>query len=1324
MPPDTPSPADTDRLFETFRATRSSQEMLMLAAAVPDADLDALEAVVESRLTAAEGDEAAALRQRLDSLRRLRAEQAETIQQMRDMSPDERLLLAFTSARSTADIMRLVAGTPDDDLDRLEAAAGEKLAAVAGDERNALQQRLDDLRRWRAAERDARRVLAALGDEGSRALADRLVAWIRTPDWAASEAFLREHAADLLSDAGAAAMTLLHMRNAGDETVEIHARLLAACREHGIEAAYAQLRREQAMQRRLEQLAASPLGQAVMAFINADDAAAAALLASRDLLTSADARDALELLREAARQQGDAAAVERIAARLALVQAARLARYAPPHVPGTSEVPGTWGRETGQLQTLEGRIEGVKYLVLSAGNCAIGDNAITINNFGVVPLQWRKPQEFQRNLTERAVGRREELADLRRALENGSAAVVGKGVMRERGTSGALLGEPGVGKSTLAALYAEAYADDYPGGVLWLQLTPDMTTPESVGPELSRIAAYAYNLDLQAWRMFVAAQQLPGADPLAVLKQAQLTPEIVRGLLSGHGRLLVVADNVWEPAIVEPIRKALPIDAHLLVTTRDERVAIAVGRRMALDVLTEADALALIAQILPDLPPDLAERLSRAVGRHPLALEITAGDLAVHGPDEWAGLVARIEADIRQGLSLDGVPLPDDIARERRLEAVLRYSYDALGRAPDGPALQRRFRALGCLAFEADFAADAAAALWEEDPETARTHLDIFAARSLLRRRPNGRWQQHGILRGFALRLQSAAERERWPERHARHYLAAMQAADAAGRYYTMAPDLPNLRAAFAWAAQESLELAQSLLSACADLLRSQNLGAEYLAWAERVLARARQAGSPADIGAALLSHGNALQAAATVVIGEDRGARLRQALAAYDEALAKLRDVPLDYAQTQNNRAVLLSDLASLPGEDRGARLRQALAAYDEALALRRDVPLAYAQTQNNRALLLHDLASLPGEDRGVRLRQALAAYDEALALRRDVPLDYAQTQNNRAVLLRDLASLPGEDRGARLRQALAAAADAVRLFEAYQHVQYLEIGRSVLASVVVALGAGEFAAAWPDLFPDTDPPRLTPQELLLALAQAEDIASNEAFMERIQADPRFRARVGELIALAQGSQPDAAADDPLAAGLAALLAADSDQALAQALSDHPILAEPQALFALAGLVDQALQAQQGEAVARLTALLVALLYSYNRAHAEQIDVAAHAAVIDLCERLIPLAGQIHADLATAVRQQAGWACNTLGNHYADQVKDLEQAVAAYTRGLGFDPTNAMLLRNRAGVHLDRRDWAAAKADIEAATALEPGALRLTELSDRLQEMRGGQDA
>ena len=127
---------------------------------------------------------------------------------------------------------------------------------------------------------------------------------------------------------------------------------------------------------------------------------------------------------------------------------------------------------------------------------------------------------------------------------------------------------------------------------------------------------------------------------------------------------------------------------------------------------------------------------------------------------------------------------------------------------------------------------------------------------------------------------------------------------------------------------------------------------------------------------------------------------------------------------------------------------------------------------------------------------------------------------------------------------------------------------------------------------------------------------------------------------------------------------------------------------------------------------LLVVLLNGYNDAHSEQIDLEQHRAVIDLCERLIPLAEQLDDRLAAEVRRQAGWACNTLGNHYADAVKELDQAVAAYTRGLAFDPRNAMLLRNRAGVHLDRRDAAAAQTDIEAAAALEPDAPRLAELA------------
>jgi tetratricopeptide (TPR) repeat protein len=184
-------------------------------------------------------------------------------------------------------------------------------------------------------------------------------------------------------------------------------------------------------------------------------------------------------------------------------------------------------------------------------------------------------------------------------------------------------------------------------------------------------------------------------------------------------------------------------------------------------------------------------------------------------------------------------------------------------------------------------------------------------------------------------------------------------------------------------------------------------------------------------------------------------------------------------------------------------------------------------------------------------------------------------------------------------------------------------------------------------------------------------------------------------------------------------LLRIDSDQALVQTLHDHPILAEAEALFALAGLINEALTQQQNETVARLVLFLALLPAQYNHAHSEQIDLETHQAVIDLFDQVIPLAEQIDAGLAAMLRQQAGWACNTLGNHFAadGDDKDLGQAVAAYTRGLALDPANAMLLRNRAGVHLDRQDRTAAQADIEAAAALEPDAPRLADLRAALDQ-------
>ncbi len=675
-----------------------------------------------------------------------------------------------------------------------------------------------------------------------------------------------------------------------------------------------------------------PIMQAVIELIQTEDEAAAQQLldAKGSLLLTMDARNHLEEVLNLAKQQQNEALRTRVEVRLTLWHAMRSGSQ-----PETEQTPLAMpGEQLSLEQPRQLEQQSSKYTIIEASHCAIGDNAQTLNilNVGRVPLEWKTPHQFRTDLSERAVGRVAELDELDAKLQGtASAAVVGKGASRSQ--SGAVRGLPGVGKSTLAALYAEHYQDRYPGGVIWLQLGPSYTTPESVGPVISELAAFAYSGDVQAYQALSLAQSATSSEQiLSGLRNALFKPEAVRLLLSGRGPLLVVADDVWDRSLLAPIRAALPPDASLLVTTRDSRIANGVGNALELDVLSEPDALAMISRALPDMDPALANELALTVGHHPLALEIALGDLAEQDPEDWAECIAEMGRRVTSGESLDFLPLSDDIDRTQRLVAVLRYSYDALEHRPGGKLLQQHFRTLGTFAPEAEFATDAVTALWESDNKAAKDHLQVFRARSLMSGKV-GRWHQHSILRGYALHLQGHEERLRWAERHASHYLARMREADDAQRYYIMAPELPNLRHAFDWAVQEGLEMAQDLVGNSADLLRSQNLGAEYLAWAERVLDRSKAIGGNSDIGQALTTLGNALQAASTLAFGEDRAARLREALAAYDEALERRRDVPLAYATTQNNRANLLSDLASLPGEDRAARLRQALILAIEAV-------------------------------------------------------------------------------------------------------------------------------------------------------------------------------------------------------------------------------------------------------------------------------------------------------------------------------------------------------------------------------------------------------
>ncbi len=525
--------------------------------------------------------------------------------------------------------------------------------------------------------------------------------------------------------------------------------------------------------------------------------------------------------------------------------------------------------------------------------------------------RWLRPRPERLSID--AIARTRDLEQVARIItERGQLAITGG----TRTATAAVQGMPGIGKTILARQLALALDDRYPGGVIWEEIGPEVRAPEDTQPILNRWARYALTVP-------------PNLD-----NQLAFDASAVRALFAAQGQpLLVILDNVWSLEAIRWLRAALPENAHLVITTRLETVMIGLGGgEYVLGLLTPDEARALIALRLnwPELPADhydWADALAAGVGYHTLALDVAIRRLRLDarspGTPRWREQVDRLLSHIRSGQGFERLALPDS-ERNQNVEAVLAYSYDRM----DDTA-RARFRALGVFAPEATFGSGAAAALWQCDVEQADDMLSAFASAALLEAGGgDGRWRQHGLLRGYALALlRREGEYDAAAARHAAFYAAAMRTADDAQRFYEVLSDYAQLRHAFAWAIENDLELAQDLVANTANLQKAHGYGRDNLAWAEQALAAAHRRGTPAQIARAQVSLGNALQYVAGLP-GEDRGARLREALAAYDAALRIYtpETVPLAYAMTQNNRAVLLSDLASVPGEDRGARLREAL--------------------------------------------------------------------------------------------------------------------------------------------------------------------------------------------------------------------------------------------------------------------------------------------------------------------------------------------------------------------------------------------------------------
>ncbi|WP_329389454.1 tetratricopeptide repeat protein [Streptomyces sp. NBC_01351] len=282
-------------------------------------------------------------------------------------------------------------------------------------------------------------------------------------------------------------------------------------------------------------------------------------------------------------------------------------------------------------------------------------------------------------------------------------------------------GMAGVGKTTLAVHAAHHLAARFPGGQLFLDLHAHTA---GRGP-LEPAAALAGLLRT----IGVPPERIPHSpDDRAAVWRDELRDR----------RVLLVLDNA---ATAEQVRLLLPGTAGslVLVTSRRRLADLPGAATLSLDVLPEAEAVALFARVAgpgrtDDGPAEVAEVVALC-GHLPLAIRMAAARLR-HRP-LWT--VADLAGRLRRSERLAELAVGD-----QRVAAAFALSYDQLD------VVQRRlFRLLGvCPGSDVDvFTAAALAGIPVAEAERLlESLLDVH----LLTQRLPGRYAFHDLVRDYA----------------------------------------------------------------------------------------------------------------------------------------------------------------------------------------------------------------------------------------------------------------------------------------------------------------------------------------------------------------------------------------------------------------------------------------------------------------------------------------------------------------------------------------------------------------------------------------------
>ena len=519
-------------------------------------------------------------------------------------------------------------------------------------------------------------------------------------------------------------------------------------------------------------------------------------------------------------------------------------------------------------------------------------------------------------------GRKEDLEALRSAVpKSGSLAIFG------------LRGTGGVGKTTLALKLAEELTPQYPDAQIYLDL-------KGVDPQpLTTVQAMAHVV-----RSFMPDARLPEGE----MEMAN----VYRSVLHGK-RVLLLMDNASGEGRSQTEPLIPPAGSLLLVTSRFHFVLPGMVSR-DLDKLSENDARDLLLSIAPRINGEAAE-IAKLCGCLPLALRLAGSVLAERRDLSPLDYIRRLQ---------------EGKERLDKVEVSLDLSYQLL--AEDS---RRLWRMLGV--FPGTFNAEAAAAVWDLEPDSARDRLSELVGRSLVEwEGQEGRYRLHDLAREFTWERLVDSEKDLAARRHAKYFAGVLRRTDElyleGGEKILKGlrmsdTEWGNIQAGQAWAAskfqedEEAANLCSLYPNAGYYFLEIRQNPRERIHWAEAALEAARRIKDKAE-GLHLASLGSAYKD-----LGDPR-----RAIEFSEQHLALAREISNRYEEGRalGNLGIAYRDLGDP---------RRAIELHEQDLAIAREIGDRRGEgiTLGNLGVAYKDLGEF---------RRAIEFYEQHIAIAHEV--------------------------------------------------------------------------------------------------------------------------------------------------------------------------------------------------------------------------------------------------------------------------------------------------------------------------------------------------